>query len=88
MNTVTFKGQEYPTRTFEVIIEGDERTITIATESLSEAMGDDKEVEDTEANDLDCEIYFYVLDNQIELDAEEICQHHLDEPMEFVSEED
>lgn len=81
-----YKLVEYPVRTFKVEIDGEEQDITIATESLSEAMGDDKEVEDTEANDLDCTIYFYVADDVIGLDADVICKEHLDEPMTFIEE--
>jgi hypothetical protein len=87
MNKITYKGIDYPTRTFNVVIEGDKRQYTIATESLSDAMGDDKEVFGSEANEIDNEIYFYVEDEVLELDANEICNDHLDEPMEFVSEE-
>ena len=52
------------------MIEGDEQQITIATESLSDAMGDEKEEYDTEANEIDNDIYFYVEDEVIELDAD------------------
>lgn len=88
METITFKGKEYPTRTFNVILDGDNETteIIITTYSLSDAMGDDKEINDTEANDIDNTIYFYVENSAIDLDADVICQNHLDEPMEFVEE--
>jgi hypothetical protein len=86
MNTIKFKGIEYPTRTFIVICEDEKREYTIATESLSDAMGDDKEEYGTEANDIDNEIYFYVEDEVIELGADEICNDHLDVSMEFVKE--
>jgi len=87
MNTITFQGKEYPTRTFKVMFEGDEHTYTIATDSLYEALGDGKEKYGTEANEIDNEIYFYVEDEVIELDAAEICQDCLDEPMQCISEE-
>lgn len=85
---VEYKGVKYPTRTFVVESEeiGGERTYTIATESLSEALGDGKEEWDTEENDIDSEIYFYVEDEVIGLDAEEICKNHLDVPMDFIEE--
>lgn len=78
---IKFNGKEYPSRTFEVICEGEERQYTISTESLSEAMGDDKEKHGTEANNIDNEIYFYVEDEVINLPAEEICKNHLDVEM-------
>lgn len=87
MNTITFQGKEYPTRTFNVMFEGEKHTYTIATDSLYDALGDDKEKYGTEANEIDNEIYFYVEDEVIGLDATEICQDYLDEPMEFISEE-
>lgn len=91
VESVTFEGKEYPVRTFDVRFidedRGDEENyITIAPESLSIAMGDNKEVEDTEANNLDCTIYFYVLDEHMGLEAEDICKNHLDEPIDFVEE--
>ena len=86
MNKITFKGKEYPIRTFIVLFEDEKHEYTIATESLSDAMGDDKEEFGTEANEIDNEIYFYVEDEVIELGADEICNDHLDESMEFVKE--
>ena len=50
-------------------------------------MGKDKELEGSEANDIDIEIYFYVEDSVIKLSGKEICLLHLDEPMEFIEEE-
>jgi hypothetical protein len=87
MNTITFNGKEYPTRTFKVMFEGSKHTYKIATDSLYDALGDDKEIHGSEANEIDNEIYFYVEDDVINLDAVEICQDCLDEPMEFISEE-
>ena len=86
---VEYKKKKYPTRTFVVESPeiGGKRTYTIATESLSEALGDKKEEWDTEENDIDCEIYFYVEDEVIGMDAEEICKNHLDVPMDFIEEE-
>ena len=87
MDVINFKGKEYPTRTFKVMSdEFDEQIFTIATESLDEALGDNKEEWDTEENNIDCTIYFYVEDNVIDLDAKEICENHLDVEMEFIEE--
>jgi hypothetical protein len=83
---IKFKGKEYPTRTFVVEFDEMQHTYTIATESLSEAMGDNKEKHGTRANEIDNQIYFYVEDEVIELGADEICNDHLDIPMEFVKE--
>ena len=88
MNVINFKGKEYPTRTFKVMSDefDDEQIFTIATESLDEALGDNKEEWDTEENNIDCTIYFYVEDKVIDLDAKEICENHLDVEMEFIEE--
>ena len=86
MNKITFKGKEYPTRTFIVLFEDEKRKYTIATESLSKAMSDEYEEFGTEANKIDNEIYFYVEDEIIELGGDEICNDHLDVSMEFVKE--
>ena len=89
VNYIEYNGVKYPTRTFvaESPEIGGKRTYTIATESLSEALGDKKEEWDTEENDIDCEIYFYVEGEVIGMDAEEICKNHLDVSMDFVSED-
>ena len=88
MNVINFKGKEYPIRTFKVMLDefDDELIFTIATESLDEALGDNKEEWDTEENNIDCTIYFYVEDKVIDLDAKEICENHLDVEMEFIEE--
>lgn len=88
MDVINFKGKEYPTRTFKVISDefDDEQIFTIATESLDEALGDNKEEWDTEENNIDCTIYFYVEDKVIDLGAKEICENHLDVEMEFIEE--
>lgn len=85
---IEYNGVKYPTRTFVVESPeiGGERTYTIATESLSEALGDAKEEWDTEENDIDNQIYFYVEDEVIGMSAEDICKNHLDVPMTLVKE--
>ncbi len=88
METVTYKGKEYPTRTLKVSIEGDERDITIATQELSNAMGVTKENVGTEEENIDSDIYFYVDNEEIlGLEGTELCRNWLDEPMEFISED-
>jgi hypothetical protein len=87
MEKIKFRGQEYKTRTFNVLFGDEERTIKIATESLSDAMGDKKEVHGTLANDIDNTIYYYVEDEVINFSAHLICDKHLDEQMDFISEE-
>lgn len=87
VDEVEFNGKSYPSRTFVVSCEDfEEQEITISTQSLSDAMGDEKEEEGTEANDLDCEIYFYVDDEVIGMDAETICKNHLDTKMTLIEE--
>lgn len=89
MNTITYKGKEYPTRTFTVFLGGEDRIITISTQSLSDAMGEDKEVHGTEANNIDETIYFYVDNEEIlEMDAQEICENWLDESMSLIEDHD
>ena len=87
MNTITYKKTKYPTRTFNVICEGEERTYTIATDSLYNAIEDKIEKWGSRENDIDYQIYFYVEDEVINLSAEEICKNHLDIEMTFVNEE-
>jgi hypothetical protein len=87
METITFKGKEYPARTLLMSDGVDKIERTISVQSLSDAMGDDKEKFDTEANNIDNGIYFYVMDDEINLSGEEICKNCLDEPFTFIPEE-
>ena len=86
MNTILFKDKEYPKRTLLVKIDGVKYLITIATESLSDAMGDEKEVFDTVANNIDNNIYFYILDELITLPPKELAENHLDTEITFIEE--
>lgn len=89
MDTIIYKGKEYPTRTFEVKYEGEKHTHTIATESLATAIGIDDDYDGSlgdEEENIDQSIYFYVEDEVLLLDAKEICLEHLDIPMKFISE--
>lgn len=87
-NSILYKGIEYPTRTFNVVIpdEGIEREITISTQSLYDAIGEDKENDETEGGNIDNGIYFYVEDYIIYMNANDICWEHLDTPITFISE--
>lgn len=90
MDSITYKGKEYPVRTFTTEFEGDVSTHMIATESLSTAIGIDENYDgnlDEEEEEIDQSIYYYVEDGVIEMDAEVICKDHLDVEMKFISEE-
>lgn len=87
MELINYMGKSYPTRTFNVIIEGNQRQYKIATDSLYEALGDNKEVFGTEENEIDNDIYYYAEDDVIEMDAELICKDFLDVEMKFISEQ-
>ena len=81
---IKYKNNNYPSRTFMVELEGDTQEIMISVHSLSNAMGIKKEENNTEEQDIDDDIYFYVLDREIENDAKDICENHLDIPMKFL----
>ena len=88
-NTVTYKGKVYVTRTFDVILEGEKKRITIAIDTLENTLLDEGGLLDEmnkEAEALDNEIYFYLEGELITLSGKEICEKHLDEPMKFVRE--
>lgn len=84
---VTYNGKQYKTRLFMVDNPefGEQQTIRISTDSLSEAMGGKVHDEGIE-QDIDDTIYFYVGDEVIDLDPREICESHLDVPMKFIEE--
>jgi hypothetical protein len=90
MESITYQGKEYPTRTFDAYLaEEDEdgiQTITIATNLLSDAMDYRQEFEGSIEQKIDNTIYFYVDVEAFELDAETICLEHLDEPFILVNE--
>jgi len=87
---VEYNGVKYPIRTFNVICEGQPCQYTIGVESLSDLILDKLDTtngNDSEARDVDNQIYFYVEDEEIDLDPKVICAECLDIPMVFVSEE-
>ena len=86
MDTIKYKGKEYPTRTFLVNSPefGEPQEVKISVMSLSEAMEGKYEISGTEEESIDEEIYFYVNDEEIKFSAEEICETCLDMPMELI----
>jgi len=87
MNSIVYKGVEYPTRLFVVDNPefGEEQVIRIGTYSLNSDMGDAGEFGEEEEL-VDDQIYYYVDDNEIELSGEEICKNYLDVPLVFIAE--
>lgn len=86
IKTVTYKGKEYPVRDLTVMCEGQKREYRISVESLFIAYGNAYDNEGTKAFELDNEIYYYVEDELIGIDAVEICEKWLDIPMEYEDE--
>jgi len=90
METITFKGKKYPTRTFTMTSdETDEVTYTIADQTLLDALSvNENALNDftSEERQIDDQIYFYVCNGELELDAEEICKSRLDIKFEFIEE--
>lgn len=91
MEEIIYQGVTYPTRTFDVHLASEDedgiQTITIASTNLSDALGDypiGDEV--SEEENIDNQIYFYVDVEFFDLDAETICQEHLDEPFVLITE--
>jgi hypothetical protein len=88
--TIQYKGKDYPIRVITMTSE-DTGTVThtIADDTLNDALdaSGDKEVNDTESQNVDDQIYFFVEVGQLNLSAKEICENCLDEKFEFVSED-
>lgn len=96
MATITYKNKEYPTRTFMVLYDEEKETdkphqITVSVESLSEELMKDTEdftdysgKHGAEAEAVDNQIYYYVIDSVINLSGKEVCEN-VDE-VRFVSE--
>lgn len=66
---VEFEGKEYPTREIDLEEEGISK---IATLALEEALRPTREIQDSEAQDIDDTIFFYVDENQINLPESEL----------------
>jgi hypothetical protein len=88
LNTIEYNGKKFPTRTFTVVIEdeGEERDITVSTQELKDELGDKVEEFESEEEDIDCSIYFYLQKGEINLSPEEICLKYLDTEIKFISE--
>ena len=84
-----YKNKEYQTREITVFLAemaDENETIVIAPQSLSDDMGDQKEVEGTIEQFIDSEIYHYIDDDKMDATGEEICANLLDEVFEFICE--
>lgn len=80
---ITYKGKDYPTRTFLVhhpeLPEGGTIAYTIGTRSLEKVLlVEDASPIDEEAESIDEAIYFYIEDSAMTLSAKEIVEKHLD----------
>jgi hypothetical protein len=88
--TETYNEREYPTRSFNLRLEGEAEIITIATEALFDALTDDGAIPiaklPREAALIDENIHYYVSDEEFKLKADELCAL-LFEEHEFISEE-
>lgn len=82
-----YKGIKYPTRSLIVLLNGMEQEIRIAPKSLLDIMGDPDDY-DTDEEEIDNEIYFYVEDNVMIMDGGIICEKHLDVPILFIEEDE
>ena len=86
---VTYKGKKYQLKTFDIMLDDEVRTITVAPQSLADAMTIElMEKEGTEENDIDCEIYHFIDDDAMDLPIEVIAGAHLDESFELPIDED
>ena len=89
MDKITYKEIDYPIRTFRVVIDREEQSITIADELLKQAIEKDYPNFDDlngEAADVDCGIYFYVEVGVLDLPAAMICEDCLDIEIKLIEE--
>lgn len=90
MENITYKGINYPTRTFDAYLADEDedgvQTITIASSELSEAISDNMTLSGSEEEGIDNMIYFYVDVESFDLPADEICRSHLDEEFVLITE--
>ena len=91
LDYIEYKEKKYKTRTL-TMIEGNwgEVTRMIADESLYDAITtngtDETYIDDdtSEEHRIDCQIYYYVEEGNLELSGEEICKSCLDMEFKFV----
>lgn len=91
MGKITYKGIDYPVRTFRVLLSGNEQDITLADMNLFNALYAENKGEKFtdlkgESEIVDNRIYFYVDAGNLELSPDEICKKHLDINMKFIEE--
>lgn len=84
---IIYKGIEYPTRTFDVIIDGNAQTITVATDALSKAFGKDPDEWDDEAVAIDEQLYYYTERKYFRKSDADLARYGLDESFELAMEE-
>lgn len=87
MSTINYKGNFYPTRELSILINGEPTDVLIATQSLSDAFGNNIEKHNTTENDIDNTIYFYVDDKYMVLSDEDLALN-LDEEFNLVPDAD
>jgi len=89
METITYKGKDYPCKTLTMNSdETGEVTYTIADETLSNAMrANSPHFKGKEEKEIDEMVYYYVEAGVLELSDKEICAKHLDIPFELIEEE-
>lgn len=74
--TIKFNGKEYSARKILLNIEGYANPLIISVESLNdELMTEDGDYVSSRAKEIDETIYFYVPDDKIQLNDEELMQY-------------
>lgn len=91
MRIINYKDKAYSVRVFKVIYDDKEQILDVASTELQEAMQRENgdmywEDNDGEAGTIDNDIYYYLDAEFFNIDAKEICEEYLDEPMEFLEE--
>jgi hypothetical protein len=94
MRTIEFKDELYPVRNFLVdTMDEGIREIVISIESLHENLRHERDYNESmglgrsiDEQDVDDQIYFFVHDNDINLDAEVICTTKLNTPVKLLNE--
>ena len=85
-----YKNKEYQTREITVsspeLNEGENTLITVGVMSMSDAMGDDKEVDGTDEAFFDAQIECYIDDKDINVDGKEMAENLLYIPFVFICE--
>ena len=76
LNTITYKGVEYPTREIDVNVDGERHHYTVSTTELNSAIyNDETGYPDAEAQAIDESIFYYLDEEEWKMSDKELSEY-------------